>query len=118
MRNRLAVFGVSIVVAVAVVLAVRHHLRSKTAAGPAIVATTRTGGSPEPPTRTVAAAVLTQQQLASTIIEQGVTPERAKQYFSMVVGPMPGVDVPDTGRDPTDLTAHWRLGTSTKCGAR
>jgi hypothetical protein len=36
----------------------------------------------------------------------------------MVVGPMPGVDVPDTGRDPTDLTAHWRLGTSTKCGAR
>jgi hypothetical protein len=52
MRNRLLVFGVSIVVAVSVVLAVRSHLRSKTAAPPAIVATTRTGSSPEVPART------------------------------------------------------------------
>jgi hypothetical protein len=110
MRNRLVVFGVLIVVTGSVVLAVRSHLRSKTAAPPAIVATTRTGGSPEPPSRTEAAPVLTQQQLAAAIIEQGVTPERAKQLFSMVVGPLPGVDVPATGRDPTDFDGTLAIG--------
>src|SRR5271169_6722850 len=110
MRNRLVIFGVLIVVAVSVVLAVRSHLRTKTAAPPAIVATTRTGGSPEPPTRSEAAPVLTQQQLAAAIIEQGVTPERAKQLFSMLVGPLPGVDVPATGRDPTDFDGTLAIG--------
>ncbi len=110
MRNRLVVFGVSIVVAALVVLAVRSHLGSKKAAPPAIVATTRTGSSPEAPARTEAAAVLTQQQLASAIIEQGVTPERAKQLFSMVVGPLPGVDVPATGRDQTDFDGTPAIG--------
>jgi hypothetical protein len=110
MRNRLVVFGVLIVVAVSVVLAVRSHLRSKTAAPPAIVATTRTGGSPEAPARTEVAAVLTQQQLASAIIEKGVTPERAKLLFSMVVGPLPGVDVRTTGRDPTDYDGTSAIG--------
>jgi hypothetical protein len=110
MRNRLAIFGVSIVVAVSVVLAVRNHLRSRTAAPPAIVATTRTGSLPETPTHTGAAAVLTQQQLASAIIEQGVTPERAKLLFSMVVGPLPGVEVPATGRDPTDFDGTLAIG--------
>jgi hypothetical protein len=110
MRNRLVVFGVLIVVAVSVALAVRSHLRSKTAAPPAIVATTRTGGSPGVPTRSEAPAVLTQPQLASAIIQQGVTPERAKQYFSMVVGPLPGVEVPATGRDPTDFDGTLAIG--------
>ncbi len=110
MRNRLVVFGVLIVVAVSVALAVRSHLRSKTAASPAIAATARSGGSPEPPTRTEAASVLTQQQLASAIIEQGVTPERAKQLFSMLVGPLPGVEVPATGRDPTDFDGTLAIG--------
>ncbi|MGO9636121.1 MAG: hypothetical protein ACLPX1_19825, partial [Steroidobacteraceae bacterium] len=110
MRNRLVVFGVLIVVAVSVVLAVRSHLKSKTPAPPAIVATTRAGGSPEKPSRTEAARVLTQQQLASAIIQQGVTPERAKQLFSMVVGPLPGVDVPASGRDPTDFDGTLAIG--------
>ncbi len=110
MRNRLVVFGVLIVVAVSVVLAVRSHLRSKTAAPPAIVATARTGGSPEPPNRPEAAPVLTQQQLASAIVQQGVTPERAKLFFSMVLGALPGVDVPATGRDPTDFDGTLAIG--------
>jgi hypothetical protein len=110
MRNRLVVFGVSIVVVALVVLAVRSHLGSKKAAPPAIVATTRSGGSPEAPTRTEAASVLTQQQLASAIIQQGVTPERAKQLFSMLVGPLPGVDVPTSGRDPTDFDGTLAIG--------
>ena len=110
MRNRLVIFGVLIIVAVSVALAVRSHLKSKTAAPPAIVATTRVGGSPEPPTRPEAAAVLTQQQLAAAIIQQGVTPERARQFFSMLVGPLPGVEVPATGRDPTDFDGTLAIG--------
>ncbi|HEY6938728.1 MAG TPA: VWD domain-containing protein [Terriglobales bacterium] len=36
------------------------------------------------------------------ILEQGLTPDRAKVLFSMVVGPLPGVAVPSGSADPSD----------------
>jgi hypothetical protein len=49
-------------------------------------------------------AVLSQQQLETDLIVNGVTPERAKPLFSVAIGPLPGVDIPaGFARDPTDF---------------
>src|SRR5579885_368503 len=46
------------------------------------------------------AAPTTTAQLVHDIIRHGVTPERAKLLFSMVVGPLPGVSLPPPEADP------------------
>ncbi len=47
-----------------------------------------------------------QRQLVHDIITQGLTPIRAAWYFSMELGPLPGVDVPaSVTRDPSDWDA-------------
>src|SRR5690348_3624825 len=40
--------------------------------------------------------------IMADILEQGLTPDRAKVLFSMVVGPLPGVAVPSGSADPSD----------------
>lgn len=44
-----------------------------------------------------------QAQLLSDIITKGVTPERAKQYFSLAVAPLPGVSIDGMTHDPSDF---------------
>jgi hypothetical protein len=46
-----------------------------------------------------------QRQLYTDIETNGLTPERAKQLFSLAIGPLPGVTVPDNARDPDDFCA-------------
>jgi len=88
-----------IVVAVAIVFAVAVYWRfrpsPKPAAPPPAAAT---GAATAPP-----AVAPTQQQLQADIRQKGLTPDRAKLLFSMVVGPLPGVTVPAGSRDPTDF---------------
>jgi len=79
-------------------------------APPATVATAPTAGAPPAQAAAAPAVVLTQRQLAAEIIKHGVTPERAKQLFSMVVGPLPGVSVPAGGRDPSDYCGTPAVG--------
>jgi von Willebrand factor type D domain len=45
----------------------------------------------------------TQAKLLSDIITKGVTPDRAKQYFSLAVAPLPGVPIDGMTHDPTDF---------------
>ncbi len=52
---------------------------------------------------------MTLQQLRTAISREGNTPERAKALFSMVVGPLPGVAVLASGRDPTDFDGTYAL---------
>jgi hypothetical protein len=44
-----------------------------------------------------------QRQLYEDIRRDGLTPERAKQLFSLAIGPLPGTTVPADGRDQTDF---------------
>lgn len=44
-----------------------------------------------------------QRQLYTDIETSGMSPERAKQLFSLAIGPLPGVTVPDNARDPDDF---------------
>jgi hypothetical protein len=75
-------------------------------------ATTRPGvSSPSlSSTTTAASGAPTQKQLYADIIEKGLTPERAEQLFSMVVGPLPGVTPPTSGRDATDFDGTLAVG--------
>ncbi len=63
--------------------------------------------APAPATATAATSgevVQSQEQLQDDIIKHGVTPERAKLLFSLVVIPLPGVSIPpDIKRDPTQF---------------
>src|SRR5262249_54153216 len=49
------------------------------------------------------AAASSQAKLLSDIITTGVTPDRAKQYFSLAVAPLPGVPIAGMTHDPTDF---------------
>ncbi|HLN29778.1 MAG TPA: hypothetical protein VK395_18675, partial [Gemmataceae bacterium] len=102
MRARLLVLGVSLVVALVVALAAWNHLRSKGPASPATVERRPTGSVP--------AVVLSPRQLTAEIIEHGVTPERAKQLFSMVVGPLSGVGTAAKTRDPSEYDGTLAVG--------
>jgi len=101
-RARLLVLGVSLVVALVVALAAWNHLRSKGPASPATVERRPTGSVP--------AVVLSPRQLTAEIIEHGVTPERAKQLFSMVVGPLSGVGTAAKTRDPSEYDGTLAVG--------
>ncbi len=103
MRSHPVVAGVSIVVVVVLVaLASRYRVHRKPApqvAGPAPAQARSTPapiGVPAPP------PVHGEHRLVAQILEQGLTPERAKLLFSMVVGPLPGVSVPAESRNPAD----------------
>jgi hypothetical protein len=60
--------------------------------------------SPQAQSESAGAAAPSQQQLLNEIIQQGVTPERAKLLFSMQIGPLPGVTIPSNiPRDPSQF---------------
>ncbi len=103
MRTRLVVLSVAIVIAALAVLAVRSHLKPKSAAHQPTAATAQPGSPPAATSASKSEAQLTQRQLAALILQEGLTPERAKALFSMAMGPLPGVDVPVGDRDPTDF---------------
>lgn len=100
MRSRLIVISAVAVLCVVVLMMVRSRSRSGPEGRQAVdtkqprAATTATPVAPP--------AVPAQRQLVADILHNGVTPDRAKMLFSMVVGPLPGVTVPADGRDPTD----------------
>src|SRR5437899_1629059 len=50
-----------------------------------------------------AAEASSQAKLLSDIITKGVTPDRAKEYFSLAVAPLPGVPIDGMTHDPTDF---------------
>ncbi len=56
------------------------------------------------------AAVPSQKQLEVDIVKQGVTPERATQLFSMVIGPLPGIAAPASERDKSDFDGTLAVG--------
>jgi hypothetical protein len=49
-------------------------------------------------------------QLYDQIQQLGITPERAKLLFSLAIGPLPGVSVPDGARDPHDFCGTLAVG--------
>jgi hypothetical protein len=102
MRFRPLILAVAIVVAILLVFALRSHFGfpgstqpMKPAAAPAVAVPAAPPPASAPP--------LTQQQVGSAILTQGLTPERAKLYFGMVVGPLPGLQLPEGGRDAGDF---------------
>jgi von Willebrand factor type D domain len=52
---------------------------------------------------TTAAEASSQAKLLGEIIAKGVTPDRAKQYFSLAVKVLPGVSIDGMTHDPTDF---------------
>ena len=55
------------------------------------------------PSATTAAEASSQAKLLGEIITKGVTPDRAKQYFSLAVKALPGVSIDGMTHDPTDF---------------
>ncbi len=91
MRSRLILGAVLVALCVVVIMVLRSRTR------PPSPPTATTGLQTAPPSPQI-----TQQQLETDIIQHGVTPDRAKMLFSMVVGRLPGVSVPAT-RDRGDF---------------
>lgn len=97
MRTRLVVLGIGVaVIALLLILwgLFRVHLPA---------ARPTPASAPAAPVHAPPAAAITQRQVLKDIVERGLTPERAKLYFGMVVGPLPGVELPRGGRDPTEF---------------
>src|SRR5579883_230262 len=113
MRHRPMVAGVSLALAVVLALVIGRHLRSRPAS-PGTTAPPAQQTAAGPPAAGPASAAPpspTPRHLLADIIEQGVTPERAKLLFSMAVGPLPGVTVPAAQRrDPTDFDGTLAVG--------
>src|SRR5579863_3720824 len=104
MRSRLIVAGVAILIAVVGVLVITKHRH----AVPAREATVPPARQPSNPASSgggtaTQAPIHGERQLVSQILEQGLTPERAKLLFSMVVGDLPGVSVPEGSRNSADF---------------
>jgi len=100
MRSRLLIAAVVLVVTVAVVAWLMRG--SKPATQQATAPSTPTGTTTQ--TSSSNETARSQQELESEIITKGVTPERAKLLFSMVVGPLPGVTLsPTIARDPREF---------------
>src|SRR5580704_4891972 len=96
MRKPLIAVAIAVVL-VAAVVSGRACSGSKRASAPVAVAP---GVTAPAPSSSAAADLPTQKQLYDDIRRKGLTPERAKLLFSMVIGPLPGVTVPAGGRDP------------------
>ena len=97
MRAGFLTLAVSILVAT-VACSARACSRSK----PAITATPVTSNT-QPSAVTSSTKPTSQMQLYEQIQQLGITPERAKLLFSLAIGPLPGVSVPDGARDPHDF---------------
>jgi hypothetical protein len=60
--------------------------------------------APAPVAAAAVGGVQSQQQLRALIAKDGVTPERAKLYFSLAIGTLPGVTIPaGIARDPAEF---------------
>ena len=104
MRTRLVLIGAVVLLVIFAVLAARNWLRSKPTPQSARVAGPQPKSLPAAQSGGVAPRPLHgQNQLVAQILEQGLTPERARLLFSMVVGPLPGVSPPPDSRDPADF---------------
>ncbi len=104
MMKRLMIFVVGAIVVALVVLAIWMRSRSKSAVRP--LSKSQPGAQTNPAKETV----LTEKQLIRDIVRQGLTAERAKLLFSMVVGPLPGVTIPEGARDATDFDGTLAIG--------
>jgi hypothetical protein len=76
---------------------------ARTVSSTSTAAASATGSSPNRPGAF-------QRQLYTDIETNGLTPERAKQLFSLAIGPLPGVTVPDNARDPEDFCGTRAVG--------
>jgi len=110
MRTRPVLAGVTIVIGVLMALVVRNRPRAK----PATPVVSRTGVQPSnvlpPAAGTVPQPIHGEHELVTQILEQGLTPERAKLLFSMVVGDLPGVSVPAGSRNSADFDGTLAVG--------
>src|SRR5581483_8017107 len=104
MMKRLMIFVVGAIVVALVVLAIWMRSKSKSAVRPPSKSQPGTQTNPAKET------VLTEKQLIRDIVRQGLTPERAKLLFSMEVGPLPGVTVPEGERDAADFDGTLAIG--------
>src|ERR1700686_2761380 len=103
MRSRSLVLGVVILAGVLGFLAYRSLSKSKSSPSPANTTIQQPGSSPAANSDILTPGIRGQQQLVAEILSLGLTSERAKLLFSMVVGPLPGVSVPSESRDPSDF---------------
>ncbi len=93
MRARHTIFvGLVITLVVAMVAGACSTSSKPTARSAATASTTK----PAP-------AITTEAQLKTAIQHQGLTPERAEQYFALEIGPLPGVSVKGIKADPSDF---------------
>src|SRR5580704_3449874 len=97
MRRGFLTLAVSILGAT-VACSARACSRSK----PAVTATSMPSNT-RPSAVTSSTKPPSQMQLYDQIQQLGITPERAKLLFSLVIGPLPGVSVQDGARDPHDF---------------
>jgi von Willebrand factor type D domain len=105
MRTRLVVLGLLVLLGIGGLLAVRTRSRSKMAQP-----TNTTAARPTAVPAQTASSLPLQRQLAIDIRKNGVTADRARLLFSMVVGPLPGVSVAAEGRDPSDFDGTLAVG--------
>jgi len=109
MRTRLVVAGTLILIAAFLAFLLRSRVLSNPSPQEVKKAKAQPAVPPAQPHGTVSKPIPAQRQLARDILEQGLTPDRAKQYFSMAIGPLPGVNVPPGGRDRSDFDGTWAV---------
>jgi hypothetical protein len=98
MRKRSIVTAVLVLIAVSLVLWLKYRSRpTKSGQPPAGSA------SGAPPAPTASHKPHERTGILAEILDHGLTPERAKIYFAMVVGPLPGVTVPPGSAGPSDF---------------
>jgi hypothetical protein len=103
MRRAGLIVGALILVLILAVFALRHWPHSKTASRSANVTQGQPASPPAQPANAPRGPIHSQVELLHEILTQGLTPERAKLLFSLVVGPLPGVTVPPGSGNPYDF---------------
>jgi hypothetical protein len=94
-KSAAVVTGLFLIAVVVLWLGVRHQ--QPLVSTPPSASATSAVGAP-------LSGVQSQQQLRQQIDREGITPERAKLYFSLVFGPLPGVTIPaGFTRDPGEF---------------
>src|SRR4051794_30247819 len=88
-------------VAVAVVIGAGFWIRSRRTPPPSTPANAAAPSTPAAPAH--ARADRLQRRLHLDILHNGLTPDKAKQLFSLMLGDLPGMTMPDEERDPDEF---------------
>lgn len=109
MRKGLILAAALVLIVVVAVLGLRNWRRANVSSPIANKMTAQSPGKPaaQPSVATQAPGA---SDLVAEILKQGLTPERAKVLFSVVVGPLPGVTLPAVRRDPSVFDGTIAIG--------